>query len=91
MSKQEEGASREEGAPAQHARLQQAPGRPQEELYIMAARKLRQAGVQLCGDHHRSGQVGVHLHRRAQLVLKADTRPLQTVIVACVTRIIWPC
>lgn len=63
MSGWEEGASREEGAAAQHARLQQAPRRPQEELHIMPACKLRQAGVQLCGDHHRSGQVGVHLHR----------------------------
>ena len=41
------GCAREEGAPPKHARLQQAPRWPQEELHIMATRKLRQPRVQL--------------------------------------------
>lgn len=39
--------SREEGAAAEHAGLEQAAGRAQEELHIMAARELRQPRVQL--------------------------------------------
>ena len=55
------GCAREEGATPQHARLQQAPRGPQEELHIMPTRKLRQPRVQLCRHHHRPRQVRVHL------------------------------
>ena len=39
--------SREEGAAAEHAGLEQAAGRAQEELHVVTARKLRQPRVQL--------------------------------------------
>lgn len=56
------GASREEGAPAEHARLQEAPRGPQKQLHVVAPGKLGQPRVQLCRHHHCPGQVRVHLH-----------------------------
>ena len=53
--------SREEGAAAEHARLEQSAGRAQEEFHIVASRKLRQPRVQLGRHHHRARQVRVHL------------------------------
>ena len=55
------GRAREEGAAAEHAGLQQAAGRAQEELHVVPARKLRQPRVQLGGHDHRARQVRVHL------------------------------
>jgi len=55
------GSAREEGAAAQHAGLQQAAWRAQEELHVVPARELRQPRVQLGRDDHRARQVRVHL------------------------------
>jgi len=68
------GGAREEGAAAQHAGLQQAAGRAQEELHVVPARELRQPRVQLGGDDHRARQVRVHLRPRARARPRAGQR-----------------